>query len=47
MTQHYQSLLQPEEHLGQNSMLNFGDRLGNWLVFIKFSLHDYLSIYFN
>ena len=26
---------------------NLGDDLGNWLVFIKFSLQDYLSIYFN
>ena len=27
--------------------LNLGDGSGNWLVFIKFSLQDYLSIYFN
>ena len=26
---------------------NLGDDLGNWLIFIKFSLQDYLSIYFN
>ena len=51
--QHEQSL-QSEGHLRKNSMLNsalnlsnVGDGLGNWLVFIKFSLHDYLSIYFN
>ena len=29
------------------TLLNLGDGSGNWLVFIKFSLQDYLSIYFN
>ena len=29
------------------NLSNLGDGLGNWLVFIKFSLQDYLSIYFN
>ena len=29
------------------NLSNLGDGLGNWLVFIKFSLQDYLSICFN
>ena len=43
-----------ELHLRKNSMLNLalnllnlGDGSGNWLVFTKFSLQYYLSIYFN
>ena len=54
MMQHQQSLVQSQGHLGKNSMLNFffnlsdlGDGSENWLLFIKFSLQDYLSIYFN
>ena len=42
--------MQSEKRFGKNSMLNLvsnlGDGLGNWLVFVKFSLQDYLSIYF-
>ena len=54
MMQHWQSLVQSRGHLKKNYMLNLAlnlsnldSGLGNWLVFIKFSLQDYLSIYVN
>ena len=36
--------MQSEGHLGKDAILNLGDDLGNWLVFIKFSLQDYLNV---
>ena len=54
MMKNRQSLVQLEENLGRKwtdmtltLSRNLGDGLGNWLVFTKISLHDYIRISFN